>query len=405
MTEADLSKYYDDVLNKDRSTVKSSNDEPTPMDCVNEIISKIPDELWTRPDLKILDPCCGNGNFMVPISFKVSPDSLYFLDVNEFRLENVRRIFPLVKNVTRQDFILSNFETKFDLIIANPPYAKLMEDGSRASKNHNLIKIFLEKSLDLLKPDGYLAFLTPDNWMSFADRNLMIERMTSLQIIHLDIHRAKKYFKKIGSSFTWYIVQNRPGQDPYQVSGIWKGQEYTSIVSSAPRRYIPLYWTAVVQSILAKTVDGSGPKYKVETSSDLHKYTKSHLISPTQDGEHPWRLIHTPTQTVWASRAHKWQAGWKVFISTTDKYSTVVDECGMTQSIAFIRCADEAEARETKKALEHPLYEFINNICRWGNFNNIRILQRFPVARGDPFEYFGLGPEEITACIRGLHCR
>ena len=26
----------------------------------------------------------------------------------------------------------------------------------------------------------------------------------------------------------------------------------------------------------------------------------------------------------------------------------------------------------------HPMYVFINNICRYGNFNNIRVLQKFP---------------------------
>ena len=51
----------------------------------------------------------------------------------------------------------------------------------------------------------------------------------------------------------------------------------------------------------------------------------------------------------------------------------------MTQSIAFIRCDNEKEAIKYREILDHPLYKFINNICRWGNFNNIRILQRFPL--------------------------
>ena len=50
----------------------------------------------------------------------------------------------------------------------------------------------------------------------------------------------------------------------------------------------------------------------------------------------------------------------------------------MTQSIVFIRCKNLEEATLIKKILQHPLYVFINNICRWGNFNNIRILQSFP---------------------------
>ena len=144
-------------------------------------------------------------------------------------------------------------------------------------------------------------------------------------------------------------------------------------------------------------MDSSCEKFKVETSSDLHKYTKRNLISNEQDEDHAHRLIHTPSQTVYASRPHKYQQGYKVFISTTNTYSTFVDNCGMTQSIAFIRCKNQDEANKIKQVLDHPLYVFINNICRWGNFNNIRILQHFPIPN-DPkniFDSFGITEKEI----------
>jgi len=67
----EIKKYYDEILNTDKSTYKSSNDEPTPIDCISEMISKIPSELWEKPDLSILDPCCGNGNFSIPILFEL----------------------------------------------------------------------------------------------------------------------------------------------------------------------------------------------------------------------------------------------------------------------------------------------------------------------------------------------
>ena len=95
-----------------------------------------------------------------------------------------------------------NIKQKFDFIVANPPYAKLLENGKRASKNHNLIGLFIKKSLELLNPNGLLLYITPDNWMSYADRNTLICELTKLQIVYLNIHIAKKYFKKIGSSLS-----------------------------------------------------------------------------------------------------------------------------------------------------------------------------------------------------------
>lgn len=196
----ELKTHYDKTLNMDKSTYKTSNDEPTPIDCITEMTSKIPEELWMRQNLSILDPCCGNGNFYIPIMFELTKHHdkriileqiLEFNDINEGRLENVRRVFCGDKyklQITNHDYIAFISDKKYDLIVANPPFAKLLENGKRASKNHNLIKDFIEKALSQLKPDGYLMFITPDNWMSCADRNVLIEIITSLQIIHLDIH-------------------------------------------------------------------------------------------------------------------------------------------------------------------------------------------------------------------------
>ena len=387
--------YYDNVLNKDREAFKSSNDEPTPISCVEEMIKKLPLGFWDRSldDLKILDPVCGNGNFHTVIYNKlikknISPkiileNQLYFNDIDINRTNIVNTVFEADKyalNVTTEDFLEYNESQKFDLIVANPPYAKLLPNGKRVSKNHNMIKPFLEKTLKLLKPHGYLLFLTPDNWMSYADRNTLIEKLTNLQIIYLNIHTAKKHFKKVGSSFTWYIIKNTNRKRKFTVEGIHKGILYKSKVKSEIRKYIPLVYNDVVQSILHKTLDNKSlEKFKVETSCDMHKHTKKDFISVEKDIEHPYKLIHTPRQTVYSSKAHKYQEGYKVFISITSYYSIMVDNCGMTQNMAFIRCNGKKEAEKVSKILQHPLYKFLNNICRWGNFNNIRILQSFPI--------------------------
>ena len=163
-----------------------------------------------------------------------------------------------------------------------------------------------------------------------------------------------------------------------------------------------MLYTREVYNILSKTVDNEHlVKYAVETSSNLHRYTKRDLIQDTADDIYKYRLIHTPKQTCYASRPHKFQDGYKVFISTTDKYKVFVDNCGMTQSIVFIRCSSENEANQIKQVLEHPLYVFINNLCRWGNFNNIRILQSFPIPSIDItddsaiYRHFNITDEEI----------
>jgi len=412
---SEIQKYYDGTLNTDRSTYKSSNDEPTPISCINEMISKIPNELWKMKDLSILDPCCGNGNFHIPILFEllkhhdkktIVEQILEFNDINEERLVNVRNVFCANKydlKISKHNFLTFENVKKYDLIVANPPYAKFMDNGKRSSKNHNLIKDFIETSLSQLKQNGYLLFLTPNNWLSYSNKNVLIKKLTELQIIHLDIHSSKKYFKKIGSSFTWYIIQNRPFYKNINVSGVWKKKEYISSVVSQKRNYIPLLYSQMVQSILSKTIDNDElMKFNCQTSSDLHKTTKKHLINDTKTDVYKYKLIHTPSQIVYASQPHKFQNGIKLFISLTDKYKLFIDNCGMTQSIMFIMCNDREQAEKYLQILQHPLYVFINNICRYGNFNNIKILKSFPLPdmeySGNPqdiYDYFNITKDEI----------
>jgi len=404
-TYDELKSFYDDTLNKNKDLFETSNDEPTPISCVEDMIASIPESFWERDDIKILDPCCGSGNFMISIYHKLiqhhSKDTvlnmLYFNDINIKRLKIVREVFDSdMIDIREEDFLEMDYNIRFDLIVANPPYAKLLVNGKRASKNHNMIGSFISKTLDLLKPNGYMLYITPDNWMSFSDRNTLINRLTKLQIHHINIHLCKKYFKKVGSSFTWYLIENTPFYKDITIEGIWKKTKYISHVKSQERNYIPLFYNKRIQSILSKTVDCDNEKFKIETSSDLHKYTKRNLIRDQEDDTHKYRLIHTPKQHVWSSRPHKYQDGYKVFMSTTSYYGTFVDNCGMTQSIVFIRCENNEKADNISQVLNHPLYKFINDICRYGNFNNIRILQRFPYCESyeDVYDEFDITDKE-----------
>ena len=64
------------------------------------------------------------------------------------------------------------------------------------------------------------------------------------------------------------------------------------------------------------------------------------------------------------------------------------------------RCLKEftqkSQANNFSKILNHPLYKFINNICRYGNFNNIRILQNFQFCDNynKIYDTFNITPQE-----------
>ena len=381
-------KEFLDKLNYEEYHFVNSNYICTPLGCVEEMVNTIPQQFWEKTNLKILDPCAGNGNFHAYISQKTPLKNLWFNDINQIRIKNIKRIFGEDANIMQKDFLTFEEEEKYDLVVANPPYAKIT-DGKRTAKNHNISRDFILKALNVTKDGGYILFIVPDNWMSYADRNKVAEILSNYQFIHLNIHGAKSWFPKVGSSFSWFLLQKSPNEKEFVVDNNYKLKRIEKALLNKNIQYIPLYYSNIVKSILDKTLNANNEKYKIETSSDLHKYTKKKLISNIKDEKHPYKLNHTPSQVVWAERPHKYQKGWKVFISLTNQYGNFLDNCGMTQSIAFIRCSSKEEAERISKELNNEIYVFLNNITRYGNFNNIRILQHFP-----KYKDFGLTPQE-----------
>ena len=53
-------------LIKSKKRVKEQGEVYTPPELVNEMLDRLPQEMW-RPDKTFLDPACGNGNMLVEV--------------------------------------------------------------------------------------------------------------------------------------------------------------------------------------------------------------------------------------------------------------------------------------------------------------------------------------------------
>lgn len=374
-----VKKIYE-ILNLDSSHFVNSNDICTPLECVKEMVDAIPNHFWQRENLKILDPCCGNGNFHAYIAQKTNVENLHFNEINPKRIKNLKKIFGENIHLTTQDFLTFEEKETFDLVVANPPYAKFT-NGKRTSKNHNISRYFILKALKIIKENGYILFIVPNNWMSFSDRNVLPKILSNYQFLHVNIHGAKKWFPKVGSSFTWFLLQKTPNKKPFKIENFYILKNTQKATLEKNISCIPLYYSEIVRNILKKTLHLDSEKYKIETSSYLHRFTKKLWIKNEKDTQFKYKIIHTPSQVVYSKIPHKFQKGFKVFLSLSNQYETFVENCGMTQSVAFIKCASEKEALKIKEELDNEIFVFLNNISRYGNFNNIRVLQHFPLLK------------------------
>ncbi|AGE54560.1 adenine-specific methyltransferase [Paramecium bursaria Chlorella virus KS1B] len=374
------------------------NDITTPMGLVREIVDAIPDRIY-RDGMKILDPCVGMGNFLIYLRDKVNSMSinaeLIGTDINPARIKIARELVPEATILEKSFFDMQN--DLYDIIIANPPYAKIT-DGKRASKNHNIFPEFILKSIDMLSNGGAIVFLCPTSWMSLSDRNVVSQKLTELNMTRLDIGTSKKWFSGVGSSFSWFICVKEPHCGKTNVSGKFGKYIYNENVELRNERFIPLLCSEMAMNIVKKMTGGKDVNTKrdklvIETSSDLHAYTKKTLLNNERSDEFPWKCIHTKRQTKWSSRPHKYQDGVKVFICLSSTYETWVDTCGMTQSVAFVRCENEEQAKEVKEFLDSLAVRFVVAVTRYGNFTNIRVLQK--LSRDVEFT-----PEEIEFMIK-----
>lgn len=181
---------------------------------VVSFISKITSFLDPK---SILDPACGSASFFLPINSLLNTDP-YFLgvDINseilkiaKFNLSNLNINYELLKG----DFFLlkHNIDRKFDLIISQPPFGKIMHSNKEINglKVRDMEIAFLLDSLDLLEVNGNLIFIIPENFFSSGYykkiRSYLLDNFSIESIISLS---SKTFFPYTGIKTNILILKN-----------------------------------------------------------------------------------------------------------------------------------------------------------------------------------------------------
>jgi 16S rRNA G966 N2-methylase RsmD len=203
----------------------------TPMKLVNEMLDKLPIEVWTNKKFKWLDPCCGMGNFPIAVYLRlmeglkekivdnkkrkkhILENMLYMCELNKKNVLICNQIFNINNqyklNIYEGDSLKLNYNEQFgieqfDIIVGNPPY----QDNS-GNKGNKLWTKFVELMIKkLLKNNGFLLFVHPSLWRQIDHKIQKI--MTNNQIIYLEIHNEKDGLKTFSANtrYVWYLLQN-----------------------------------------------------------------------------------------------------------------------------------------------------------------------------------------------------
>lgn len=391
--QIDESKYespYEDLLNKDKNFVfdfydqlnketyhfMTKDDECTPMSCVQHMVDYVPNELWQRKNIRILDPCAGNGNFPAYLMFKTNPDNIWANELNPVRFKNMKSLLKLKNSLNLDAFELKKQENnKWDLIIANPPYS-----GGR-NKNMSISNSFIEESIDLLKDNGYLCFVTPNNWMTFNNNNPTLQKLLnegSFLIIDNDV---KKFFPKIGSSFTIFLWQKAVFDNKTMVINNYLVKDtQKNVVIPKDLPFIPLYINQTILDIIPKVVKIERNRF--DYRCDLHNFTRKDLLSDEQNEEFVFETIHTARKTRFSKIKQDIYHKWTIIIPLSTYYLPYIrTNVNVTQSVGYISFDSKEEADDYLEIIKRPLYKVLVHLTRYGNFNNIKLLRHLDFSR------------------------
>lgn len=368
-TFENIKRYYDS-LNEDLSHRVSTDDVCTPMECVKKMIDYVPNELWERENIRVLDPCAGNGNFGAYCCLKTDPDNIWYNELNLHRFLNCIKILN-PKHANNEDAfnMTGDFEGKYDLVMANPPYS------GGGNKNRSLSNDFIELAVDLLNDTGYLCFVTPNNWMTFNNNNSTLKKLLSQGTFVVIDNDAKKYFSGIGSSFTIIVWQKNVFSNKTKVVNSYLVKDVQEVIIPKDISFIPLYLSnetiSLVKSLIIKSENN-----RFFYRCDLHNFTKKNKLSDVQNEVFKYPTIHTVCKTRYANMKQDIFDKWIIVIPLSTYYKPyIVSHYNTTQSVGYIAFNEKKEAELYVKKITLPWYKLIIHLTRYGNFNNIMVLK------------------------------
>ena len=369
----------------------------TPLDLINEMLDTLPQEVWSNPNLKWLDPANGVGNFPLMIIERlmnglkgfetddakrykhIMEKMIYVCDINPKNMFMFNNLFnpnnEITLNTYGKSFILPEFNKwmkekgvdKFDIIIGNPPYQETSESEQKQS-NQSKVKLwmkFVEKSLLLC---DNLLFITPNNWLYTTCHlyNIYMPKLVSCEIDSK--YLQSKYFKGIGSTFSYYLLNNNTTNNKIQYDGVSIIKVSNNKVTSS----LNIFPTTIIND---KTISIFSKIFN--NKSDTFNFTRE-----------KYSKINNTKNVIFINR------------SRNDDFCDFNDTIGSTSSY-WIEFDNEPYKNNAKTILNSKLYKMLIKNLRSGMaiVSSVNFLPKLDLFKlwndNELYNYFNLTKEEI----------
>lgn len=169
-----------------------------------KVVKQLINKFEFKENERILDPCCGTGNFLLQLPDIVPFDNIYGNDIDTTSVKitklNMALKYEVDSNIidnhiTNLNYLTHfNFDIKYHYIIGNPPWGYNFSETEKnilkakfksiSSKNVESYDIFIEQSIKNLTLGGHLAFVLPEallNVKAHANIRSMILEQCSIR--------------------------------------------------------------------------------------------------------------------------------------------------------------------------------------------------------------------------------
>lgn len=378
----------------------------TPYELVVEMLSKLPKEVWSNPNLKWLDPCNGVGPFGAVVIKKLMKELVEWEPNDEKRykhiLENMVYVCELQPknmfiwltmidpknefdpNIYCGSFLEEGFNThckdvwgveKFDIVVGNPPYNAEQTATGKRGGGDTLWDKFVIQSINNLKESGYLCFVHPALWRKpqseKSSSNEVSGLMLSKQLLYLEIHNMRDGMAVFGAGtrYDFYVLHNT---DIY-ANTLVKGEDGVELnIDIRKYPFIPNMGFDKFEKLF---LEGNE---KCEIIFNVSNYeTRKSWVSDIEDETHKYPLIHsTPkkgTRYMYSLRNDNGHFGIpKVIFGDSGIYDVIIDmegRYGMTQHAMGIIVNNNEEADKISSCLlSSGFNRFLNETLMWSNY-------------------------------------
>ncbi len=291
--QKEVVEFIQQNLRPKKEQVASRGEVFTPLTLVEEMLNHLPDDVWTHPEYKWLDPANGIGNFPVIAFTKLDvglrgvagfeddmvrrkhivENMLYMVELDDANIRLGQRLLEKMCgdtkckfNLLKQDFLEANLETafgvkQFDVIMGNPPY----NAGGVAKGGGTIWPRFVRRAFDLVTSGGFITFVHPPGWRKFYDPEdrdnqgkiwyAVREKGWTLQYVNIT---PKARFESTNVITDYYVIRATEKSEPTHYDTEFAGIR-ASGTSQINLPFIPNLLLPEVVSILDKMlkIDGT----------------------------------------------------------------------------------------------------------------------------------------------------